>query len=147
MLSFFHITIQTGAVVIVIVWLLDLQLPMQSMSIATILWVRCVLDTTLCDEVCQWLAAGLLFSPSIPISSTNKTDRHDITDILLKVVVNTINQATNHTSIMYLKTRCIDGIYLGWWAFHVTFNNLSAVSRRSVVSSIPCHCQNRTHNF
>jgi hypothetical protein len=27
-----------------------------------------------------------------PVSSTNKTDRHDITEILLKVVLNTINQ-------------------------------------------------------
>jgi hypothetical protein len=31
-----------------------------------------VLDTTLCDKVCQWLAAGHWFSP---VSSTNKTDR------------------------------------------------------------------------
>ena len=26
-----------------------------------------VLDTTLCDKVCQWFAAGLWFSPSIPV--------------------------------------------------------------------------------
>ena len=44
-----------------------------------------VLDTTLCGKVCQWLATGLWFSPGTPISSTNKTDRHDITKILLKV--------------------------------------------------------------
>jgi hypothetical protein len=31
-----------------------------------------------------------LFSPSIPASSTNKTDFHNITDILVKVVLNTI---------------------------------------------------------
>ena len=29
------------------------------------------------------------FSPSIPVSSTNKTDRHDITEILSKVALNT----------------------------------------------------------
>ena len=44
-----------------------------------------VLDSTLGDKVCQW------FSPSAPVSSTNKTDRHDITEILLKVALNTIN--------------------------------------------------------
>jgi len=33
---------------------------------------------------------GLWFSPSTPDSSTNKTDRHNITEILLKVVLNTI---------------------------------------------------------
>jgi len=34
------------------------------------------------DKVCQWLATGQWFSP---VSSTNKTDRHDITEVLLKV--------------------------------------------------------------
>ena len=48
---------------------------------------RDVLDTTLCDEVCQWLAAGRWFSLSTPVSSTNKTDHHDITEILLKIGV------------------------------------------------------------
>jgi len=42
-----------------------------------------VLDKTLCDKVCQWLATGQWFSP---VSSTNKTDRHDITEILLSLV-------------------------------------------------------------
>ena len=49
-----------------------------------------VLNTTLCVKVCQWLAAGRWFSPGTPVSSTNKTDRHDITEILLKVALNTI---------------------------------------------------------
>ena len=49
-----------------------------------------VLDTTLCDKVFEWLAAGRWFSPGILVSSTNKTDRHDISEILLKVVLNTI---------------------------------------------------------
>ena len=44
-----------------------------------------VLDTTLCDKVCQWLAAGWWFSPGTPVSSTNKTE------ILLKVALSTIN--------------------------------------------------------
>jgi len=35
-------------------------------------------DTALCDNVCQWLAAGRWFSPGTPVSSNNKTDRHDI---------------------------------------------------------------------
>jgi hypothetical protein len=30
-----------------------------------------------------------------PVSSINKTVRHDITEILLKVALNTINQPTN----------------------------------------------------
>ena len=35
----------------------------------------------------QWLATGLWFSPGPPVSSTNKTDCHDITEILLKVAL------------------------------------------------------------
>jgi hypothetical protein len=34
------------------------------------------------DKVWQWLVAGRWFSPGTPVSSTNKTDRHDITEIL-----------------------------------------------------------------
>ena len=53
------------------------------------LWVRIalrrgVLDTTL------WLLTGQWFSPGTPVSFTNKRDRHDITEILLKVALNTI---------------------------------------------------------
>ena len=59
------------------------------------LWVwiplgRGVLDITLCDKVSQWLEAGRWFSPATQISSTNKTDCHDITEMLLKVALNTI---------------------------------------------------------
>ena len=58
------------------------------------LWVlillrRGVLNTTLCNKICQWLATGWWFSP---VSSTNKTDRYDIIEILLKVVLNTITR-------------------------------------------------------
>ena len=41
----------------------------------------------LCDQVCPWLAASRWFSPGTPVSSTNKTDRNDITEILLQVVL------------------------------------------------------------
>jgi hypothetical protein len=41
-------------------------------------------------KFCQSLAAGQWFSPGIPVSSTNKTDHHNITEILLKVALNTI---------------------------------------------------------
>jgi hypothetical protein len=44
-----------------------------------------LLDTALCDKVCQRLAAGQWFSSSTPVSSTNKNYRHNITEILLKV--------------------------------------------------------------
>ena len=52
---------------------------------------RGVLDTTLYDKVRQLLATDRWFSPGTPVSSNNKTDHHDITEILLKVALNTIN--------------------------------------------------------
>ena len=55
---------------------------------------RGVLDATLCDKVCQWFVAGWWFSLGPPVSSNNKTDRHDITEILSKVVLNTITLTT-----------------------------------------------------
>ena len=42
------------------------------------------------DKVCQRLAAGQWFSLGTPVSSTNKSDHHHITEILLKVAFNTI---------------------------------------------------------
>jgi hypothetical protein len=41
-------------------------------------------------QVCECLAAGLWFSLGTLVSSTNKTDHHNITKILLLVTLNTI---------------------------------------------------------
>jgi hypothetical protein len=51
------------------------------------LWVRIplrhgVLDTILYDKFCQWLPPGQWFSAGTPVSSTNKTDHPDITEIV-----------------------------------------------------------------
>jgi hypothetical protein len=51
-----------------------------------------VLNPTLCDKVCQLLAAGQWFSPGTPVFSTNKTDSHDIIEILLKVAFSSKTQ-------------------------------------------------------
>ena len=45
-----------------------------------------------CDKAYQLLSHGRWFSPGTPASSTTKTGRHDITEILLKVALNTKNQ-------------------------------------------------------
>jgi hypothetical protein len=39
------------------------------------------------------------FSLGTPVSSTNKTDRHDMTEILLKVALNTMNKQANTAGI------------------------------------------------
>jgi hypothetical protein len=45
--------------------------------------------------------AGRWFSPGTPVSSTNKTDCHNITEILLKVALSTTN-LINTGTYMYL---------------------------------------------
>jgi len=40
--------------------------------------------------------AGQWFSPGTPVSSTNKSDRHNITEILMKVTLNTITLTLNY---------------------------------------------------
>ena len=85
------------------------------------LWVRISIRTrrtTLCEKVCQWLETGRWSSP---VSSTNKTDHHDITEILLKVALTTIKQ-TGHFFILYhyhiFKTnliKIISLIYSVYW--------------------------------
>jgi hypothetical protein len=52
------------------------------------------------DKVYYFLAHGRWFSPGTPASSTTKTGRHDIAEILLKVALNTKNQ------INQIKPKC-----------------------------------------
>ena len=66
----------------------------------------------------QWLVTGRWFSPGPPVSSTNKTNRHDITEILLKVALNTIEQ-TNNTHFYLLEYRNIRNI-LFLWSWHLS---------------------------
>jgi hypothetical protein len=65
-------------------------------------WVRarlCKLQKrTASDKVYQLLAHGRWFSPGSPASSTTKTGRHDIAEILLKVALKTKNLKKNQIS-------------------------------------------------
>ena len=50
------------------------------------------------DKVYQLLAHGRWFSPGTPVSSTTKTGRHDIAEILLKVALKKSNQIKSNQS-------------------------------------------------
>jgi hypothetical protein len=76
------------------------------------------------------LAHGRWFSPGTPASSTTKTGRHDIAEILLKVAVKTqkINQNQSivvNSSFWRRKIR--------FMVFNAILNNISVISRRSVL--------------
>ena len=53
-------------------------------------------------KFCQWRATGRWFSVGTPVSSANKTDRHDITEILLKVALNTITHTHTPTKVWFI---------------------------------------------
>ena len=81
-----------GAVVVVIVWWLDLQLPVQSVPIT----IKVVGSNPVHGEVYSIKHHVIKFVCDLPqvgssqVSSTNKTDSHDITAILLNVELSTI---------------------------------------------------------
>ena len=63
---------------------------------------RCTLHAAASDKVYQLLAHDRWFSPSTPTSSTTKTGRHDIVEILLKMALNTINHKIKSTQSTYI---------------------------------------------
>ena len=80
---------------------------------------RGVLDATLCDKIWQLLAAGRWFSP---VSSNNKTDRHDIINwsILESGIkhhnpnpTSCFNQAWSLTGFIYIYNVPLKQYYLG----------------------------------
>jgi hypothetical protein len=71
------------------------------------------------------LTHGRWFSPGTPASSTTKTGRHDIAEILVKVALSTINEI-NHSSFRFKVT------------FHVfTYSDMQATAFLLVVFLIP----------
>ena len=54
------------------------------------------------DKVYQLLAHGRWFSPGTSASSTTKTGRHDVAEILLKMALSTINQIKSIISLTVL---------------------------------------------
>jgi hypothetical protein len=55
----------------------------------------------ICDKVCQWhlgQVGGFFLGP--PVSSTNKTDRRDIAEILLKVVLSIYQTKINQIILL-----------------------------------------------
>ena len=74
------------------------------------------------------------FSPGTSFSSTNKTDRHDIVEILLKVALNTIIQPShplkNPTTDDFLKK------YIGWFVIGIYGSVRQFISYKHIVTSI-----------
>ena len=65
------------------------------------------------DKVYQLLAHGRWFSPGTPASSTTKTGRHDIAEILLKVALSTKNQIKSSLGVSKQRISNFYEIFLG----------------------------------
>ena len=89
---------------------------------------RCVLDTTLCsDKLCQWLAAGRWFSPGTRVSSINKSDHNDITEILLKVALNTITIGLTNSKRFLLPYTFVHVDYREYTCIKITYTGIHFV--------------------
>ena len=86
----YHLLLRGGAVVVVITWQLDLQIPIHSVTITTSVESSNLAHCEVYSILCQWFASGQWFSPGTPFFSTSKADRHNIAEIFLKVTLNTI---------------------------------------------------------
>jgi hypothetical protein len=62
--------------------------------------LSCIVSTSI-KIVFQWLVTGRWFSPGTLVSPTNTTDCHDLTEILLKVELNTINLTITIYVVLY----------------------------------------------
>jgi hypothetical protein len=111
-------------------------------------WVRIplrrgVLDTTLCDKVCRdlWQVSGFL--PVLRFPPNNKTDPHDITEILLKVALSTIT-LTHPTIIItifvHLKCKSAPSENRLYFYYHVYCVKMSKTSVFPNISNgVHCH--------
>jgi hypothetical protein len=73
------------------------------------------------NKVYQLLAHDRWFSPGTPASSTTKTGRRDIAEILLKVALNTINKIKSKMQNVYAS---IQGNFQSFCKFFI-FNDFS----------------------
>ena len=86
----------------------------------------CTRLTAASDKFYQLLAHGRWFSLGTPASSTTKTGCHDIAEILLKVVLSTINQIESNLilftgspegEVIMLRNQCIYASHLNIFIF------------------------------
>jgi hypothetical protein len=102
------------------------------------LWVRISIRarcTTLCDKICQWLATDRWFFPGPPVSTTTKTG-HDITVILLKVALNTIEQTEYITTMTFLASHQLQSHSHVYILFCVLFRNRRHNTTYDIITSV-----------
>ena len=99
---------------------------------------ECTRLATASDKVYQLLVHGRWFSPGTLASSTTKTGRHDITEILLEMALNTIKQSNHEIGVVL--------VVIIWYLdlqLHVPMQSVAITTK--IVSSN--HAQTRCTSF
>ena len=90
-----------------------------------------VLDTRICDKVCQWLATGRWFSPGTLVSPTNTTD---ITEILLQICSWDSLNVPCYTPLMAVENKWL---LKRWWpTCQVGFYSANPLKQQSQVDML-----------
>ena len=76
------------------------------------------------DKVYRLLAHGRWFSPGTPASSTTKTGRNDIAEIMLKVALNTKNQSINLINFHKLPNPSLVLIIVMFYVIELLYMNI-----------------------
>ena len=85
---------------------------------------RCTLYNIMWKSLTVTCDRSVVFFPGTPVSFTSKIIRHDITEILLKVALNTINQTKCNTSQWHVTL-----ILVNKYALIIAFITLYAVCK------------------
>jgi hypothetical protein len=94
-----------------------------------LLMARC---TTLCDKVCQWLAADRWLSPGPPISSTNiTTPRYNWNIVVSGVKHHKTNQPILFvlSALQYMASKCLFSVFTLFCISEIFRNEMSQLSQ------------------
>ena len=82
------------------------------------------------DKVYQLLAHGRWFSPGTPASSTTKTGRHDMAEILLKVALNHQKSIKNHRFVdsgIIIDHHCLNFLFITFVRLFILLHDVHSI--------------------
>ena len=100
---------------------------------------RCTRLAAASDKIYQWLAHGGWSSPRTPASSTTKTGRHDIAEILLKVALTTNTKNQSNQNRVIEDRSCFYILYTmfhGDVAYSTLYGILKLVSMKATLQQV-----------
>jgi hypothetical protein len=118
----------------------------QCLSPLTWVWTplkQAELDTTLCDTVCQWLAAGRWFAPGTPVSSINYL-QVGFVFVVLNATYNNIS-VISWRSVLLLEETGVPGANHRPAASHWQTVSHNVVSSSACLSGVQTHVSGDRH--